>query len=91
MAKKPRPKTNVRNTIAYWKKKLRLNTQRPKAPYALKAEAHQLLEQVFGDYKDLTIRAQMYAYLNDYTSTGHISTMTEVELKALIGRLKKML
>lgn len=96
MAKKNKHKTlagkaRTRSAIAYWKKKLRLKVKPKNVPFTLKSQAHKLLEEVFGDYNDLNIRAQMYAFLNDYTSTGHISTMTEIELKALISRLKKMI
>jgi hypothetical protein len=61
------------------------------APKELKGYAHWLAEQVFGSWYDVAARKRMYAWLHDYSSTGHIGSMTEFELKAIIRKLKQML
>ena len=57
----------------------------------LKQEAHYLGRQIFGSWDGPIAYDDMYRWMAENTRTGHIGTMTESELKALIRTFRRFL
>lgn len=57
---------------------------------ALRRKAHQLMEDVFGDWGDKRgARASMYAWLRTRVKSGHIGHATKKELERVIKLLER--
>jgi len=65
--------------------------QKSKGNWGLKKEAHDLCEIIWGDFNSAFGNvARQYAWLQQNTRTGHISTLTKEELVQLIKQLRRM-
>ncbi len=58
---------------------------------ALRMRAHDLLEEMFGDWEDKTVRKKMYAWLSTNSKTVHIGMMPKEELLDTITKMKQHL
>jgi ssDNA-binding Zn-finger/Zn-ribbon topoisomerase 1 len=54
----------------------------------LRIEGHKLLSTIW-DYRDKKQRKEMYKWLKENTTLGHISMLMKDEIRLLIERLKK--
>lgn len=57
---------------------------------ALRMRAHDLLEEIFGDWDDKQVRIEIYKWLKSNSFTGHIGLMEKNEVLDTITKLKRL-